>query len=237
MYLGRIVGVGLTGNGAPFAAYGITGRSEKSKRRVARISDDGRTIKILPLDELTPEQEKIKDLIIYTAFRTDPTGSVMFVTNGRQTDPMVEALQKDPRRARTTIVESVLEEMGAEPDEPICTARIASSVDGMTREAVLGTVTRSHAATAVPITLKERGKALCISTYAGDEKDPAPDEFDALLDIVRHVEIVGESAEEISSAFYAWLEETNPGLVVCSAAACWNERGSRWDLAVKNLHH
>jgi len=236
MYLGRIVGVGVSGRRVPFAVYGVTGRSERSKRRRAQISEDGRTIRIAPLDELTPEQEKIKDLIIYNAFRTDPSGSVLFATNGRQTDGMVEGLQRDPRRARTTIVEEVLEALGAEPDEPICTARIASSIDGLTREAVLGLVTKTHAAIAMPVSIQEPGQALCIATYAGDEQHPEAPEFESLREIIRPLALVGESAEELSSAFYGWLEATHGAFVVCSAAAYWNEPAGKWDYAVHNRH-
>lgn len=236
MYLGRIVGVGLSPRGVPFAVYGVTGRSEKSQRRLARISDDGRLVRITPIDALTPEQEAIKDLLIYTAFRTDASGSVLFVTNGSQTDRMVEALQRDPRRARTTIVEEVLDAMGAEPDDPIRTPRIAASIDGLTREAVLGTVTRDHAAAALPIMLKEPSQALCLATYTGDDKEPAAPTFENLRQILRPVALVGESAEELAGAFYAWLEMTHGNYIVCTAAAYWNERSSRWDYAVRNRH-
>ena len=116
-YVGRgiIIGADESGENAVIA-YFITGRSENSRNRIFAL--EGGSLFTKPFYE-----KKVKDpsLIIYRATAT--VGEKHIVTNGDQTDTIVEFL-KDGKR-----YEDALFTRTYEPDEPNFTPRISGVVN------------------------------------------------------------------------------------------------------------
>lgn len=116
-YAGRGIVTGLSADGKKAVfAYFIMGRSANSRNRVFR-EKDGEVV-IYPFDE-----SKVEDpsLIIYSPVRSE--GKHVVVTNGDQTDTIVEFL-----RAGKTF-EEALETRCFEPDAPNFTPRISAVLD------------------------------------------------------------------------------------------------------------
>lgn len=116
-YAGRGIVTGLSADGKKAVfAYFIMGRSANSRNRVFR-EKDGEVV-IYPFDE-----SKVEDpsLIIYSPVRSE--GKRVVVTNGDQTDTIVEFL-----RAGKTF-EEALETRCFEPDAPNFTPRISAVLD------------------------------------------------------------------------------------------------------------
>ena len=117
VYPGRgiIIGADESGDYAVIA-YFITGRSENSRNRVFALEGDSLFTK--PFDE-----KKVKDpsLIIYRATAT--VGEKYIVTNGDQTDTIVEFLKNGKS------FEDALLNREYEPDEPNFTPRISGMID------------------------------------------------------------------------------------------------------------
>ena len=106
-YVGRGIVVGKSEDGkSAVAAYFIMGRSENSRNRV--FVENGEELIIHPFD---PSKVKDPSLIIYSPIRK--LGDKLIVTNGNQTDTMVQAL----------------ETRGFEPDAPNFTPRISAVLD------------------------------------------------------------------------------------------------------------
>ena len=61
-YFGRTVGIGITKRGDIAALYAVSGRSEGSKSRLAKIVDDGfiKRVRIRPIKEPKDEQKRSK---------------------------------------------------------------------------------------------------------------------------------------------------------------------------------
>ena len=116
-YPGRGIVVGLSedGKNAVFC-YFIMGRSENSRNRVFRKTEDG--VIIYPFDE-----SKVTDpsLIIYSPVRK--AGKKTVVTNGDQTDTVIDFLLAGKT------VERALETRAFEPDAPNFTPRISAVLD------------------------------------------------------------------------------------------------------------
>ena len=113
-YPGRGIVLGMTPNGRYAAfAYFIMGRSDNSRNRVFTKEEDG-TVRTEPYDV-----SRVKDpsLIIYAPVRTYENNVV--VTNGDQTDTVVEGLAKG-----LSFGES-LKSREFEPDAPNLTPRIS----------------------------------------------------------------------------------------------------------------
>ncbi|NLD83534.1 MAG: inosine monophosphate cyclohydrolase [Clostridiales bacterium] len=112
-YPGRGIVIGQTPDGKKaVAAYFIMGRSENSRNRI--FTEKNGEVFTEPFDE-----SKVQDpsLIIYAAVRS--FGNHLVVTNGNQTDTVVEGLQ-----AGKTFTEA-LESREFEPDGPNFTPRIS----------------------------------------------------------------------------------------------------------------
>ena len=111
-YPGRGIVLGMSEEGKPRIAYFIMGRSENSRNRV--FTEKNGEVFTEPFDE-----SKVQDpsLIIYAALRGYENHLV--VTNGNQTDTVVEGLQ-----AGKTFTEA-LESREFEPDAPNFTPRIS----------------------------------------------------------------------------------------------------------------
>jgi len=116
-YPGRGIIIGKTADGKKAAfAYFIMGRSENSRNRV--FLENGSELIIHPFDE-----SKVQDpsLIIYSPVRV--FGDKTIVTNGDQTDTIVDFLLKG------STFEKALETRCFEPDKPNYTPRVSGLLD------------------------------------------------------------------------------------------------------------
>ncbi len=111
-YLGRGILVGECNEGR-FFVYFISGRSANSQNRIFQKTEDG--VKILPFK---PELVEDPSLIIYHPVRR--SGENIVVTNGDQTDTVVEFLEKGSCFAKA------LHTRVYEPDAPNFTPRISA---------------------------------------------------------------------------------------------------------------
>ena len=115
-YVGRGILIGRSAHGGKAVfAYFIMGRSDNSRNRVFAKTDDG--IRVRPFD---PGKIKNPELILYTPVRR--CGDFIVVSNGDQTDPIVEYLEKG------SDMESALETRTFEPDGPNFTPRISGQL-------------------------------------------------------------------------------------------------------------
>ncbi|MBO5754463.1 MAG: inosine monophosphate cyclohydrolase, partial [Clostridia bacterium] len=113
-YPGRGIILGKTPDGKQAVfAYFIMGRSENSRNRIFTESPDG-SIRTEPYDA-----SKVKDpsLIIYAPVR--PVGNHVVVTNGDQTDTIVEGMEKGLSFSEALTAREF------EPDAPNLTPRIS----------------------------------------------------------------------------------------------------------------
>jgi len=178
--------------------YWIMGRSQHSRNR--RFVIDGSTMRTEPVDA-----SLVKDpsLIIYNAMLELP--GVYLVTNGDQTDTLVETLQ-----AGGTF-DDALGTREREPDAPNYTPRISGMLD-FNKQPVEIALNILKANIANP-ELTDRftyrpaepppGLGYCITTYQGDGKPLPPFEGEPLL-----VPCAG-SAEEVLAVYWDALDEDN----------------------------
>jgi len=155
VYPGRGIIVGTTPNGAMALGYFIMGRSVNSRNRV--LVEDGGAIFTRPVDMTLVSDPS---LIIYAALRT--SGDATVLTNGDQTDTIVDAL------AKGGTFEDALRTRTFEPDGPNFTSRISAIVQpgryklSQLRERQGRTLRAFWEYEATP------GVAHLIHTYAGD---------------------------------------------------------------------
>ena len=115
-YVGRGILIGRSAHGGKAVfAYFIMGRSDNSRNRIFAKTDDG--IRARPFD---PGKMENPELILYTPVRR--CGNSIVVTNGDQTDTIVEYLKKG------SDMETALETRSFEPDEPNFTPRISGQL-------------------------------------------------------------------------------------------------------------
>jgi hypothetical protein len=117
VYPGRGIVIGQTPDAKHLVqVYWIMGRSENSRNRV--FVQDGDIVRTAPFDA-----SKVEDpsLIIYNC--ACPVGRAHVVTNGDQTDTIVDAL------ANGETFEDALDTRRFEPDEPNYTPRISGVID------------------------------------------------------------------------------------------------------------
>ncbi len=113
-YPGRGIVIGLTGDGTKaVAAYFIMGRSENSRNRVFVADGDG-----IRTEAFEPEKMEDPSLIIYAPVRV--SGADTVVTNGDQTDTIIDALRWGMR------LDEALLPRTFEPDAPNYTPRISA---------------------------------------------------------------------------------------------------------------
>lgn len=171
-YPGRGIVLGRSEDGESWLQlYWIMGRSANSRNR--RFAAEGVRLHTQPLDPATMEHP---ELVIYTAM--DEHAGQAVVTNGDQTDTVIEALRagrdhRDALRTRTR-----------EPDAPNYTPRIAGGIDTRNLEsgegaawlAILKADPGNPARTVRAFYEYEAldpGFGWCLTTYAGDG-DPLP---------------------------------------------------------------
>lgn len=239
LYLGRVIGVGATGDGKPFAVYAVSGRSEGSRERKLIIKDDD-SIWTNCLGEPTPEQLEKSDIFFYPAIKTgesDTCGKYAIVSNGIQTKTIEENLQKKlPRES----VKRALRWHGHEGlvGDAYKTPRIAgiSLPDkGSHKRDVIGIVMERSL---ISVSSERRdGELEFLPTYVGGFNENA-NNYDVVLprslnrkDLIQEME--STDADGLADEFYHWM---NQDLVVSAAAALFDRKNDGWDLAVKNLH-
>jgi len=168
-YPGRGIVLGLTPDGRSLVqVYWIMGRSENSRNRV--FFEEGGAIKTRAHD---PSKVKDPSLIIYATSRVE--GGCHVVTNGDQTDTIVQALQVGGT------FEGALRTRTFEPDAPNFTPRISGvTALGCKRSAyrlsILKPVAGDPRACVRQLFEYEQatpGVGHCIHTYQGDG-DPLP---------------------------------------------------------------
>ena len=111
-YPGRGVLLGQSPSGRAVCAYFIMGRSENSRNRVFALKDGE-----LFTEPFDPAKVEDPSLIIYAALRK--AGGSIIVTNGDQTDTIVEYIEKG------SSFEEALRTREFEPDKPNYTPRIS----------------------------------------------------------------------------------------------------------------
>ncbi|MGK5091874.1 IMP cyclohydrolase [Deltaproteobacteria bacterium TL4] len=115
-YPGRGIILGKNEEGRWCQVYWIMGRSENSRNRIFKYEDD-----VLHTEAAEPSKVKDPSLIIYNAMRVENQQFV--VTNGSQTDVIVEGLRK------SKTFQSALLSQKHEPDTPNFTPRISGYLD------------------------------------------------------------------------------------------------------------
>ena len=207
MYLGRIVAAGLTKDGRAAAAYRVSSRSFPNRSAILK----GRTISVMPRVGFESDLSK-NPYIAYNCVRL--SGSIALVTNGSQTDPIIEKIMTG-MSMRDAFTLSLLA-MDYEHDT-LDTPRIAAAVDSSTGKAVFGIVRRD--AVLVREFALECGKAFYLSTY--EKNAPCMKNIDEEFNpkcaecACHHV---------IDGGVFADFEKP-----VTAAAAVWN--GTDYDLA------
>jgi len=114
-YPGRGIFLGKTPSGKAACAYFIMGRSDNSRNRIFELKEG--ELFTAPFD---PSKVEDPSLIIYAALRR--TGQDLVVTNGDQTDTIVEHIQKG------SSFEEALRTRQFEPDRPNYTPRISGII-------------------------------------------------------------------------------------------------------------
>ena len=135
------------------AYYFIMGRSENSRNRIFSLTEDG-----IQTEAFDPSKVTDPSLIIYHPVRT--MGDALVVTNGNQTDTIVE--MGDFRKALAT--------REYEPDDPNWTPRISAilNADGSFSMSVLKKVQGRCLRCLYDFEGCDEGKGFFISTYTGD---------------------------------------------------------------------
>jgi len=198
-YPGRGLIIGRSsGNDAWLQIYWIMGRSPHSQNR--RFVVAGSAMRTEPVDA-----SLVKDpsLIIYNAMAELP--GVYLVTNGDQTDTLVETLQ-----AGGTF-DDALATREREPDAPNYTPRISAmlNLNKQPTEVAISILKANVVDPALTDRTSFRpaapppGLGYCITTYVGDGKPLPPFQGDPLL-----MPCQG-SAEEVLSVYWDALDENN----------------------------
>ena len=250
-YIGRICGVGEATSAGPAVIYGLTGRSEDSKKRLARKIDEEfiKRVHIDPSGTLTEEQRKKANIYFYDAIFTiaDIINGRPYaaVSNGVHTNTIADATCSVPYKQ--DILRKTLKLFGYERDR-LRTPRIAGEIvfhkkqpkspekDGLHPDIInrLGIVTEDSIGTyQIPYHNLNLGEFKVISTYTGqNDANPEAPVFECLEDIVNTIHLSGNNAEELANAFFNWLDEKYR----VSAMAAVLTKDGKWDVAVKNLH-
>lgn len=165
-YPGRVIIVARTAAGI-VAAYAVSGRSEASRQRRIRLSDDGDLL-------VEPTVGDASDpLRHYRAVRrvTSHVAACFVLGNGSQVDPVAD------RIGAGAVPSAALEDLEYEPDPPIFTPRITaviSDADGVWLAAAhRGSAQRASADTIVTRAGELAvGEGLLLSTYRGPVAEP-----------------------------------------------------------------
>lgn len=164
-YPGRGILVGRFATGDFAQAYWVMGRSHGSRNRI--LKQEGGVVSTAVLDESSVSPEQL-DLIKYNAMKS--LGTKHVVSNGKQTDDIVEGLRYGEE------FDTTLLDWSFEPDEPIYTPRISGLLisDSFVPRYALSVILRNPE-TGLPDRHKAKGtlgttagEGMCVHTYAGD---------------------------------------------------------------------
>jgi IMP cyclohydrolase len=239
-YFGRIIGLGMTENERPFGVYAVSGRSDTSRERKARIvedidhpDDDVMMVEIGSLGELTEEQEAQRNLIFYSCMMVSGDDRLI-ISNGKQTDEIAGSDYINEDNYEKAIIDGFSRMDGAEPDD-YKTPRIAAVVDpDILISPALGIVSEHGSAVGK---IHDVRQAVYISTYKGNYRDPREVVIPELKLPAGNLGVTGKTAQELADSMYNGMDQ---GLVVCAASALWdpdmNSGEGGWELARKNLH-
>ncbi len=221
-YLGRIVGAGRTAGGNLLGIYAVSGRSEMSKLRRAAIV--GNAVQIVPLGELTPQQEASKDLIIYRAISVEPESQTLIISNGKQTDPIYHLICHCRLSLYDTIY-AIMYTMGFEPDR-YQTPRLAGLVIPQPSPRRLLSMVianeKQSEGKQVDVALLDAGspgEITFISTYTGDIENPQSPTLNRYADWLHSTKVDGDSATEIVQELYDAMDERVRVAAVAAVAA------------------
>lgn len=198
-YPGRGIILGRSADGERLVqVYWIMGRSENSRNRV--IVARGGLVRTEPIDLAKVEHPR---LVIYTAMRELP--GQYFVSNGDQTDIMVEAIESGGT------YQEGLRECTHEPDEPNWTPRIAGAfqVEPGRVRAFLAIIRADRFDTARSTRFfyeyeePPPGFGVCITTYRGNGTPLPPFQGEPLL-----LPLAGETGE-LGNMLWNRLNEKN----------------------------
>lgn len=169
-YPGRGIIVGRIG-GDVYQIYWIMGRSAGSRNRVFKVDASN----ILRTEPAHPMEGQDTSLTIYNAMRH--TGRHYVVSNGAQTDKVIESLESG-----VTYLQTILRDWRYEPDEPNFTPRITAITTlsrkrhGLTQFSILRQSSLAPGICEQNFFQVEdfpEGTGYCVTTYTGDG-DPLP---------------------------------------------------------------
>jgi IMP cyclohydrolase len=210
-YPGRGIVIGMDEKGENLIqVYWIMGRSANSRNRVFAKNDSGRVF----TEAADPTKVKDPSLIIYNAMREDRNKIYYVVSNGDQTDTVMDKYATDRRSLGTTLLRRQYE-----PDAPNFTPRITALLDrGCCCIAQVSILRKSRSDDSCErITFEYEsfapGFGFCVTTYLGDG-DPLP----SFRGEPYPVPLAGD-AEEITRTYWDALDPEN-----------------RVSLAVKTIH-
>ncbi len=232
-YPGRQLFVGLTTDGSPSLAYLVTGRSPQSRERRARQVEN--KIIMGPLGDVPYDP-----LRHYTAAEYDSNSGIMVVSNGIQTEAIIETyklLYNVESAPDTAYMKMIMEGAAYEPDS-LHTPRISAVITHRAEQTdsiqIVSIITDSGVALATQVET-EKGILTGLSTYNGDMETPQP--FDTSAALPR-LTVEGRTAAELADYLYGISEATNNGedIRVCAIGGVFDKENHTWDLAIVNRH-
>lgn len=223
-YPGRVLIMGLGSAGCvAIQAYALTGRSKGSRNRIfVPTGAGGKDIRVEAPD-MTPEQmsavEKA-ELIYYKAMADN--GGIFVVSNGAQTEPILEGMLYGRRMASAVREASTVDGVDLsmyEPDAPNYTPRITGVIknDDIAKTQFGLSVVRRNPRTNAPVYSNywapnfrdfEPGIGFGIQTYKGDG-DPLPS-----FDQQPYAFPIAETAAETADGLWRVLNKANRVAVV-----------------------
>lgn len=224
-YPGRGIVLGVSPSGEQAVqAYWVMGRSENSRNRVLRIDEDTETGATLVKTE-AHDPDKVEDpsLIIYNALRTatslrklrtQPRHDLHVVSNGNQTDTVVQGVESAHNPSIRSSFIAALLTREFEPDSPNFTPRITGLThipsDNLGSRYHYSIIRRNPTTGGTEHTFGEgdiddipTGAGICFHTYAGDG-NPLPAFAGSPYAIS-----VQESAVETAQQLWSSLDEAN----------------------------
>ena len=207
-YPGRFIVTGMSPEGFPLVAYGVTGRSPSSQARRLTVRKYGLEINVEPTDESIVNQGN-RDLLVYPAVVVDPIYDKdwIAVSNGAHTRDI--AKQASLPGGPAHILETALRSWSYEPDEPNFTPRISGFVNTNTLSGGIYILRKGDGEEAERINASfslQKGRGKLVATYKGINQDPVPSFEQPYL----NMETPWSSAEEAAQALYAALAPEDP---------------------------
>lgn len=250
MYLGRVVGLGMLPDEREFIAYAVSGRSDASRTRKARITGEGNVQKVnigpLGLDKLTLVQEAQAQWIFYNGIITSGfEGEEVYAlaSNGEQGDAAERILKHRTSDMSESHMRSLcmdIQDAAAaamivlRPErDKYKTPRIAGVLGNC--HAYLGIITEDGYFDGFMDDLSENtGKMFFVSTYMGEKDSNEVVVPKGKVEIpMGSIDLHGEKAQELADNLYDWMDKD---LVVCTAVALFSGDYESLDLAVRNLY-